>query len=73
MSEYHSSTAIAIEFENIHSFSLRMLQLDKVQILVPFVTNDLAAGETSNGDDHVCFSDLTRSVANAPPVSRVAS
>jgi hypothetical protein len=53
MSQKHSTTAkpLALELVKGLTFSLTALQLLKV--LVPQVSDDLAASEASNRDDHL--------------------
>lgn len=53
MSHEHSPTAIADQPQGIKCISFRIVSLEKVKVGVPFVSNDLAASEATDGYNHL--------------------
>lgn len=52
MGENHSATAISLEIELGESLTFSTTVEEKGKVGVPFVADDLAAREATNGDDH---------------------
>ena len=52
MAEDHSATAITTEAQVIESVAFDVTTLKKIQVFIPFISNDFAAGETANRDNH---------------------
>eukprot|EP00274_Cyanoptyche_gloeocystis_P001438 CAMPEP_0196657044 /NCGR_PEP_ID=MMETSP1086-20130531/21428_1 /TAXON_ID=77921 /ORGANISM="Cyanoptyche gloeocystis , Strain SAG4.97" /LENGTH=87 /DNA_ID=CAMNT_0041990041 /DNA_START=786 /DNA_END=1046 /DNA_ORIENTATION=+ len=55
MRHNHTPAAVSFQAESVKSFSLLILGNQKLQICLPLVANDLATGETPNGNNHVSF------------------
>ena len=52
VSQDHSTTAVSLEVKLCQSFTFGATVKKESQVGVPFVTNHLAAGETTDRDDH---------------------
>nr|ACU15537.1 unknown [Glycine max] len=49
----HAPTTIPNQSQCIQCISFTVICLEKVQIGIPFVSNYLSTGKTTNGDDHL--------------------
>ena len=52
VSEKHTSATIALETKRVQSVTFRVFRVQKPEIGLPLVTDDLTTREATNGDDH---------------------
>ena len=52
MTQQHPPAAIPLQTESVESVSLLVLSLEETEVSLPLVSDDFAAGETSDGNYH---------------------